>query len=179
LAWDLAEKHDLWMVSVLPSGMIGPHSYGRLTPTMGVISKFLTNKLPFDPQFNFNLVDIRDVADAMITAAKKGKSGDRYILAQEHPISSTEVIAFAHSLYPGTKIPSKAPYFLISILAFAIEYLSKITRKQPLMLRSHVEKFYKGDFRYNTSKARTELRFSPRPSKEALEAAFKYLADQE
>ena len=179
VAWDLAGKLDLWMVSILPSGMVGPHCYGHLTPTMGVISKILTNQLPFDPEFNFNLVDIRDVADGMITAAKKGECGVRYILAQEHPISSTEAIEFAHSLYPDTKIPSKAPYFLMRVLAFAMEYISKITRKEPLMLRSHVKKFYKSDFRYNTSKAKTKLGFKPRPSKEALEAAFAYLADQE
>jgi len=38
LAWDLAGRYNLWMVSILPSGMIGPNCYGHLTPTMEVLT---------------------------------------------------------------------------------------------------------------------------------------------
>ena len=175
LAWDLAKKYNLWMVSIVPSGMIGPNCFGHLTPTMEFLTKILTNQIPFDPNFNFNFVDIRDIANMMITASEKGKNGERYILAQEQPISSTEVFEFAHSLNPDTKIPSKLPYSLMYILASIMEYISKITKKRPLMLRSQVKKFSKVCFKYNTSKAKKDLKFSPRTQQEALKATFEYI----
>lgn len=178
LAWNLAEKHDLRMVSVLPSGMIGPNCHGHLTPTMEVLAKILTNQMPFDPDFNFNLVDIRDVARTMIEVSGKGKNGERYVLAQEYPICSTEIFEFAREWYPGTNVPRKAPYALMYAAATVMEQVSKIRKRKPLMLRSHVKKFFRADYRYTTSKARTELGFSPRPTKESLQEAFEYLAHQ-
>ena len=153
LAWNLAKKYNLWMVSILPSGMIGPNCFGHLTPTMEFLTKILTNQIPFDPNFNFNFVDIRDIANMMITASEKGKNGERYILAQEQPISSTEVFEFAHSLNPDTKIPSKPPYSIIYIIASIMECISKITKKKPIMLRSQVKRFSKICFKYSGSVA--------------------------
>jgi len=177
LAWDLAKKYNLWMVSVIPSGMVGPNCYGHLTPTMGFLTKILKNQLPLDPNFKFNFVDIRDVANTMIVASEKGKNRERYVLAQESPINSTEVIEFAYSLYPSVKIPSKLPYALMYISASVMEFMSKITKKKPLMLRSQVKAFTKGDFRYNTSKAKIELGFNPRTQKQALKEVFEYIVN--
>lgn len=179
LAWNLAKKYNLWMVSILPSGMIGPHCFGHLTPTMEFLSKILNNQLPIDPNFNFSFVDIRDVAQTMINTSEKGKNGERYILAQENPISSTEVFHIAKSLFPSTKIPSKKPYMLMYTAATVMEFVSMITKKRPLMLRSQVKAFYKADIIYNTSKAKTELGFNPKHQKTILKETFNYLKAQD
>ena len=175
LALDLAKQHDLWLISILPSGMIGPNCIGHLTPTMEVLAKILSNQLPVDPQFRFNFVDIRDVAETMITASEKGRKGERYILAQEEPITSTEVIEYARSLYPSTKTPKKPPYAILYCAACIMELAGKIARKKPLMLRSQVRFFRRTESRYDNSKAKSELGFNPRTQHDALKAAFEYL----
>jgi len=178
LAWNLAAKYNMALISVIPSAMVGPNCYGHLTPSMEVLSKILKNKIPFDPCFNFNYIDIRDAANAMITAAEKGRKGERYILAQEHSISSTELFKLAHSLYPTIKIPKKASYAQLYFAASVMELISKITRKKPLMLRSQVKQFSKTDCSYNRLKARKELGFNPRTPTEALKDAFEYIMAQ-
>ena len=178
LAWRLAERYNLEMISVLPSGMVGPHCYNHLTPTMEVLDSILKNKIPIDPCFGFNLVDVRDVAAAMITAADKGKPGERYILAQPDPISSTEVFQLAHSLYPFVKIPKKAGYGMLIGIAVLSELISKINGKKPLMFRSQVRHMYKADFRFDISKSASELGFNPRPTGKALKEVFNYLLNE-
>ncbi len=80
MALELADKLDLWLVSVLPAAMIGPHAYGRLTPAMGLVNSIISNDMRVDIGFVQNLVDVRDVVAGMISAAKNGRKGNRYIL---------------------------------------------------------------------------------------------------
>ena len=58
LALRLAKELDLWLISVLPSGMIGPNCFGHLTPTMEILNAIVKNKLPFDINFHFNYLFI-------------------------------------------------------------------------------------------------------------------------
>lgn len=73
LAFRLAEEYGISLVSVLPTAMIGPH-FDALTPTMETLSKVQHNKIPFDPDFNMNCVDVRDVAEAMISPRRTGEA---------------------------------------------------------------------------------------------------------
>ena len=86
----------------------------------------MNNKLPVDPNFYFNFVDVRDVAKGMISAAKKGRNGERYILGTEVSISITEIIDLAQSLLPDIKKPAKRSRNTMMILAFLMETISKL-----------------------------------------------------
>lgn len=55
LAWDLAEKHRLNMVSVLPGAMIGRNCLTP-TPTMALLTSVIEDKLPVNPGFFFNFM---------------------------------------------------------------------------------------------------------------------------
>jgi dihydroflavonol-4-reductase len=175
LAWDLASRHDLWLVSVLPSALVGPHCYGHMTPSMGVLHGILHNRLPIDPDFYFNFIDIRDVSRYLRLAAEKGKRGERYLLSQQTSISSTEVFKLAHSLYPEVRIPKKVPYPMMLLSATLMALKSKWTKQPPLMLSSQVKAFYRADKRYDTAKAQTDLGFSPRPQAELLKETMREL----
>jgi len=179
LALELAGKYGLWLVSIVPSGMIGINSFGHLTPTMEVLGAMLKNKMPVDPCFSFNLVDVRDIAQTMIKAKDKGRPGERYILAQLNPISSTEVFKIAKTICQSVKIPKQAGYNKMFAIALISEFISKLNRQKPLMLRSQVKHMYKADFRYDTSKAQNELGFTPKPAGQVLKGAFKYLLERQ
>jgi len=168
LAWSLAKQHHLWMVSILPSALIGPHCYGHMTPSMGFLANVMENQIPIDPNFYFNYVDVRDIARYIRIAAEKGKSGERYLLSQETCIGSTAVFSLAQSLNPEVEIPKKVPYAMMLMAANMMKLKSKLTKKQPLMLPHQIKSFYKADKRYDTSKAKRDLGFNPRPQIEVL-----------
>lgn len=177
LALRLADEYDLHLVSILPTAMMGPHSYGSLTPTMETLHKILHNKIPINPDFNMNIVDVRDVAEAMLNAAERGRKGERYLLGQEEAIHMTDIFRIASELKPGSRIPFRSPYMLTYTLATLMEAAGRITGRQPLMQRDQVKTFYRADLRCNIDKAKGELGFDPRPAKEVLTDAFQYLMD--
>lgn len=176
-AWKTAEALGLWMVSVLPSAMIGPHAE-RLTDTMEFLAAVQQRKVPLDPNFHFNFVDVRDVAQGLMLAANKGQSGHRYILANEHSSSLTEMVQALNAVEPGYRLPPRAPKALLMTVAWLKERLAQFTGKPADLLMSQVRMFYGVKQEYCIDKAVTELGFRPRPPQEALRSAFEYLRDR-
>lgn len=177
VAWQTARELGLWMVSVLPSAMVGPNT-GHLTDTMGFLQSVRKRQIPLDPGFRFNFVDVRDVADGMILAAEKGRSGQRYILANERSSPLCEVIEAANALSPNYRSLAPAPRWLLICVAWLQEQRAHLTGKSAQLLLSQVRMFHKVAQEYNITKAKSELGFSPRPPEVALREAFMYLQRQ-
>lgn len=175
-AWELANKYKLWMVSVLPSSMIGPNA-NRLTDTMQFIDGIRKNELSVNPNFFFNFVDVRDVAKGIHASAIKGKSGNRYILANSSSSSLSEILDVANTKEFNFKLPLSLPKGLLYFVAWCLEFGASITGKPADLIRSQVKLFYGVRQEYDITKARTELGYEPRSSSMALLDAFKYLED--
>ena len=179
LAWKLAKKHNLNLTTVLPSAMVGPNNFDRLTTTMKIYRDILNNKMAFDPNFSFNVVDVRDVAQGALLAAEKGRIGERYLLATEPSIRTTEIIDIARSVNPTvSKLKTKSKGFL-KFLAFLSETMSKINGKEPLMMRNQIDLYYKADSRCDISKSKNELGYNPRSPVLAIKETFEYLLNRE
>ncbi len=174
LAWQLAEELDLDMVSVLPGAILGPNCF-NLTPTMAYLQMVLDDGVFVDVNFPFTFVDARDVATGMIAAAEKGRRGERYLLVTEEPVQTQQIIELAQKRNPDLKMPARMPKFVLQGLSSTMEFVSKITGKQPLLLRSQIELFYGVVAPKNISKARTELGFNPRSPEVAIQQTFDYL----
>jgi dihydroflavonol-4-reductase len=114
LAFELANRYGIPIVSVLPSAIIGPNCFRALTPTMDALKAILKNQLPFDPDFTINYVYVDDVVDGMIAAMEKGKVGQRYILGNEDDSSLSEAFQVAHEHYPQVKIRGKRSRLTVS-----------------------------------------------------------------
>lgn len=173
-AWEAAQAYGLSMVTVQPSAIIGPHAE-RLTDTMGFLDAVLARKLVLDPDFHFNFVDVRDVADGLIRAAEQGRSGQRYILANRESSSLTDVIEVLNTLRPGYRVPRRSPKTLLMLLAWQQEWWARLTGQPADLLLSQVRMFHGVRQRYCIDKAAEELGYQPRPPQEALRQAFEYL----
>jgi dihydroflavonol-4-reductase len=173
-AWDTAQAYDLPMVAVLPSAIIGPHAT-RLTDTMGFLAAVLARKLVLDPNFYFNFVDVRDVADGLIRAAEKGRPGQRYILANHQASSLAEVIEALNTLCPGFRLPPRAPKALLLLIAWLQEQRARYTGQPAELLLSQVQMFYGVRQVYCIDKAIHELGYQPRSPQNALKQAFAHL----
>ncbi|ETX12178.1 nucleoside-diphosphate sugar epimerase [Marinomonas ushuaiensis DSM 15871] len=173
-AWELAKQYNLWMVAVLPSAMVGPN-IDRLTDTMQFIENIRTGALAINPSFFFNFVDPRDVAKGMIAASEKGKSGERYILANDRSSSLEDIINAAESIALKVQKPPVVPKWLLYVLSGLMGFGSKLTGKPAELISSQVSMFFNVKQEYNISKARTELGYNPKSSHDALVETFKYL----
>ncbi|PCK04352.1 MAG: nucleoside-diphosphate sugar epimerase [Alteromonadaceae bacterium] len=176
-AWEMAKKYNLWMVTVLPSAMVGPYA-NRLTDTMQFLDSIRKNTLSVNPNFFFNFVDVRDVAKGIYSAAINGKSGNRYILANNASSSLPEIIEEAKIKGFNFKLPPVLPKWLLYFMAWCLELGATITGKPAELMRSQVKLFYGVRQSYDITKARTELGFEPRSSSVALVDVFRYLEER-
>lgn len=176
LAWELAEKLNVNLITVLPSSIIGEEIWGNLTPTMAFFDMVLKNQLPIEPNFAFNYVDVKDVAEGIILADKHGRIGERYILATEPSITTYDVFSIAKEIFPEVIIPPKMLKSELLKVAAKMEEESTVTKRPPLLMVSAVEAYYNADFRVDISKAKVELGFNPVSAIKAIKNVLLYLS---
>jgi dihydroflavonol-4-reductase len=176
LAWKLAGELALDMVSVLPGAMIGENCFS-MTPTMALFRTILGGKLPIDPGFFFNFVDVADIAQGCWLAATRGRSGERYLLANENCTGIEEIIRIAQHEFPdkGIKIPPTPPRVLLRLLVSLTEGVSKIRGIEPELQSNYLTEFSIREA-CDISKAQRELDFNPRPPREVIVNTLHYVA---
>lgn len=177
LAFALAEKYNIDLVAVLPSAMIGGIIAGRLSNSNEILKAVLNNKLPFETHITLNWIDVNDVAEGCVLAAEKGKAGERYILANEKCMTITETIKLANDMLPELKLkrPIIVSKSILLVFGALLGLGAKITGKAPAMTAKDVKMFYGLIQDFDISKARSELGFNPKSSKQALQSALSYM----
>jgi dihydroflavonol-4-reductase len=124
------------VVEVLPGWMWGPGDAGP-TAAGQLVMDFLGRKIPAVPDGGTCVVDARDVADAMIAAAEKGRAGERYIVAGEY----RDVAEMLGALEAATGVAGprlKLPYAVILAFAFCAELFGRLTGTDVLVTREAV-----------------------------------------
>jgi dihydroflavonol-4-reductase len=179
LAFELAKKHNIELVAVLPSAMIGSIIAGKLSSSCDILRSILKKEIPVETNIRLNWIDVKDVAEGCYLAAINGKSGERYILANEKCMSITDSIRTAMNILPelGLKIPTKVPKSILYTVAWFMGMSAKITGTPPPMTPKEVSMFYGLIQDFDISKARKELGFNPKPTQQALEEALLYMWD--
>lgn len=76
----LREHPDLFACFVLPGFINGPGDAGPTSAGQMVLD-FMQGKVPGAPALALSYVDARDVAEAVIAAAERGRRGERYLVA--------------------------------------------------------------------------------------------------
>jgi dihydroflavonol-4-reductase len=174
LAWELAEQHNLNMVSVLPSMILGPECF-RATPAFTFLQQVLAGKIFADANFHFNFVDVRDLVEGMIAAKENGRSGQRYILATENSLSFPQIYDIAREFVPDLHTPRRLPKSVVMAAAGLQELTAHLTGGEPMVSRSQVNLYYGKVQTINIDKARRELGYAPRSPEQALRESFAYL----
>ncbi|RIH62893.1 NAD-dependent epimerase/dehydratase family protein [Mariniphaga sediminis] len=178
LAWHLAYKLSLNMITVLPSGMIGPEIFANMALAMNMLNNMVKNRLAFDPQYEINYVHVKDVAKGMILAEQNGRIGERYILGSEYSLNTSNVIQIARNMYADIQVPKKANKRFQLFLAQIMKITSIFTGKPPLLLKGNIHHYYKKEEHLDIEKARRELGYNPRKPEIALKETIKYLYEK-
>ncbi len=177
LAFELAKKHNIELVAVLPSAMIGSMAFPPLSTSYNILKLILDKQVPVETRITLNWIDVKDVAEGCYLAATKGRNGERYILANEKCLSLKETTEIAQELFPELKIklPNSVPKPILFAIAWFMELGSKITGKAPLLSTKDIAMFSGLQQDFDISKARTELGFNPKNTKQAVIDAMTYL----
>ncbi len=181
LAFELAKKHNIELVAVLPSAMIGSTAAAPLNVSYNILQLILKKKIPVETNITLNWVDVKDVAEGCWLAATNGRDGERYILANEKCMSIRKTTQIAQELFPeaGIKLPVAVPGNILFIIAWCMQTVSRISGKAPLLSVKDIAMFSGLQQDFDISKARTELGFNPTDAVRAVKEAMIYLKESE
>jgi dihydroflavonol-4-reductase len=177
LAFKLAKEHNIELVAVLPSAMIGAEAFAPLNVSYNILKLILQKEIPVETNIALNWVDVKDVAEGCYLAATKGINGERYILANERCTSIKDTTKIAQQLFPELKIklPVAMPKSILFVIAWFMELASKINGKAPLLSTKDIAMFSGLQQDFDITKSRNELGFNPKNPDLIVKKAMQYL----
>jgi dihydroflavonol-4-reductase len=160
-----AAARGLDAVIIFPSGIIGPHDFNR--SEMGqVILDFARRRLPAYVDGAYDFVDVRDVADGIVRAGLKGRTGEGYILSGGI-LPVPRLMELLQEL-TGVRAPSlRLPRRVAMAAAVFTPLFSAVTGAKP-RFASYAIRVLGSNCLISCAKARRELDYAPRPIEETL-----------
>jgi dihydroflavonol-4-reductase len=156
------------VVIVNPTFVLGPDAPSGTS--MALVRRFLLRQIPAYVDGALNIVDVRDVADGLLLADRKGRSGNRYILGGRNFTLQRLFADLAR--IAGVPPP---PLRLPTPLARAGAEFADLTGL-PLPVSSDEIRSGLLWWTARNTKAKRELGFNPRPHEETLEDAVRWQA---
>jgi dihydroflavonol-4-reductase len=147
------------------------------TPTGQLIVDVLKSKNMFAFPGGINIVDIRDVAKGHVLAAKKGRTGELYILGNMN-VSMKEFMQLVYKAAGFTVRPIlTVPVPMLKIFASVFKYWAdNISHKIPLTTPPEVS--YASQYLFfDNSKARNELGLTLTPIEESLRDSVRWFRE--
>ncbi|MBD2364110.1 SDR family oxidoreductase [Anabaena minutissima FACHB-250] len=159
------ETSQMDVVMILPGWMMGP---GDAAPTSAgqLVLDLLAGKLPGIINGGASLIDVRDVAAVMVTAAERGKRGERYIVAGS--LKTMKDIALELEAISGVKAPKmEIPDGIALSIAWLLETWAGLTGGvNPMPLAGIQTLLEKANL--SSAKADQELGVTFRPFRDTL-----------
>jgi dihydroflavonol-4-reductase len=167
VAQSWSEK-GLGVVIVNPAAPIGEYDV-KPTPTGDMIVRFLQRRMPAYVDTGLNVVDVRDVAEAHVLAAEKGRVGERYILGHRN-MTLKEILDLLAGV-AGVRAPRmKLPHWIPLGAAAVDTAFSRLRGRVPSIPLEGVAMSARRMF-FDSSKAVRELGMPQRPIEEAFARA--------
>jgi dihydroflavonol-4-reductase len=140
-----------------------------------MLSMFLSGGSPAFLDCILNLVDVRDVAAGFVLAGERGRAGERYILGGEN-VSLRDLLLLLEQI-SGRRMPKRAVPAPVALASAAIaEWIADhLTHRPPVATREGVRLALRSA-PFDSRKAREELGFAPRPIRDALDQAVRWLS---
>lgn len=157
---------------VHPSGIIGPGDFGRGHLTQLIID-FMNRKLTACVRGGYDFVDVRDVADAILSCVKHGRQGECYICSNQY-FDIKEVLDLLHDISGNKAVKTVLPTWFAKATAPLAELYYKAL-KQPPLYTSYSLFTLQSNGLFSHDKATKELGYAPRPIRATLEDTVKFL----
>ncbi|NTX34364.1 SDR family oxidoreductase [Myxococcus sp. CA033] len=167
-------RSGLEVVYILPGWMFGPGDAGP-TGSGQFVLDFLAGKMPALLDGGSSLVDARDVAEATVVAAQKGRAGERYLVGGEF----VDLVTLSQALerVTGVKGPRRTlPHGLAVVLGALGQTWARLTGGQTSLTVEGVRVMH-AKLSVDSTKARRELGASFRPLDETLRDTVAWLRE--
>ncbi|MBI5265740.1 MAG: NAD-dependent epimerase/dehydratase family protein [candidate division Zixibacteria bacterium] len=146
------------LVIVNPSTVVAP---SRTGDDRGKASRIFSHWVLPDLHNIVNLVDIRDVAPAILAAAERGRPGERYLLVGDNiPVRELALSVSAH--FAGSPHLVPLPRWFYMGAARATVAVRTLFGRNKISFYPDLVRLMDYDWAYSHAKARAELGFSPR-----------------
>jgi dihydroflavonol-4-reductase len=166
----VAEGQDV--VMVCPGFLLGPGDVNRINTF--VVEEYLRGLLRTTVAGGVSSVDVRDVADGLLAAERRGVSGRRYILTSEDGnLSHRAFFALAGEADGKRRRTVELPASLLIGATRVGRALRLPLPLTPEEIEAACHWWY-----FTPARAMDELGFRPRPVREAMEATVRYLRDR-
>lgn len=168
-----AGKDGLDIVVLHPSGITGPNDWqgGHFSH---VVLDYVNKSLKALVKGGYDFVDVRDVADAVISAVEQGKKGECYILSNRY-FEIQEIVDDLTEITGGKKISLTLPFWLANFFAPLVEGISRLLKKVPLYTRYSLYTLQVAA-NFSHAKASRDLSYKTRPMRETLYDAVAFFA---
>ena len=172
----LARSRAAFVVSsAAPSFTLGPDDPVG-APANKVLKTVMNGKMLFSLPVGFGCLDVRDFAAGMVLAGERATSGRRYLLSGEN-VTAEQFLEQAATV-AGVKPPRfEMPTFVLHGVMAGVEAVSAVRRKHAPITRSVLQILNRYAW-YDTTRARTELGWTPRSLRETLEDTVRWLRQQ-
>jgi dihydroflavonol-4-reductase len=170
----LVREERIPVVIVNPSTIIGPRDI-RPTPTGRMVAAAARGKIPAFVDTGLNVVHVDDVAAGHLQAFQHGQVGERYVLGGED-MMLREILAEIATLVGRAPPRIRLPRGAVLPIAYIAEFAARIrgSREEPLVTVDGI-KMSKSLMFFSSDKARKAIGYSPRPAREALADAVRWL----
>ena len=175
LVMSSVKNEGLDAVLVHPSGITGPNDYSD-THLRQMVEDYAKGRIPAATKGGYDFVDVRDVADGIVEACKKGKEGDCFLLTNKY-YSVKEMLGILYDIGIGKKLKINLPNFIAKIGLPFLLFKAKISKQRPLYT-SYSLYTLKSNSNFSHQKATSELGYKPRELKASLTDTVSFLKEQ-
>lgn len=173
-AWVLASK-GIDVSVVHPSGICGPYDYGKGHLTQ-MVTDYCRGKLTAGIPGGYDFVDVRDVADGILSCCTHGKDHECYLLSNRY-VTLPELFELLHEVTGKRKISALLPMWFAKGTAPLSEVYYKLLRQPPLYTSYSLETLSDNAL-FSHQKATEELGYQPRPFVETMADTVAWLKAQ-
>lgn len=168
------KKKGLNACIVHPSGIIGPNDYSDTHLTQ-LILDIANGSLRAFVKGGYDFVDVRDVADGIISACQNGKKGECYILSNRY-VGVKELVDIISQAAGVKKIKTILPMWIAKVTAPLSEIYYKIKKEPPLYTKYSLYTLTSNS-NFSNEKAKKELGYKNRSMEETIEDTVKWLRE--
>lgn len=155
---------------VNPTEVYGPYDYDRVT--CGNLIDFLSTPIVQLAKGGTSIVHVEDVAQGIVAALEKGRSGERYILGSDN-LEFHELAQLTLDLAGSQKKISVLPRQLLLTLAWASRTFKIHMGFEPAVIPYAVKYWF-----IDNTKAKNELGIQFRGAKEILEPTIRWMKEE-
>lgn len=171
---NMVKQKNLDACILHPSGIIGPNDFSNTHLTQLIVD-FVNGRMRACVKGGYDFVDVRDVADGVISACFNGKRGNCYILSNRY-VEIKELLDIVSDVANIKKIKNVLPMFFAKFTAPLSEAYYAILKQPPLYTKYSLYTLTSNS-NFSNKKAKLELGFNNRNLKDTIKDTIKWLND--